>query len=256
MNLSFLIFLFFSITRTLIPQEYRNQIGLTTMFLLWITHILTFFLYGKIMGNWSELLYGVENLPLSLIICITYPVFYFFFLPIAIFRIAIIIGTPHSLWERIFSGTAASITGLQCNDDNLGQIVLRYLYIGIPWFIFAVIYIVLMVLLSPLWLFILSPVGTGMYGICLAVGLSSDDVRATSVTDRVERTYRWGMIVNVFGLCLLGMSVSICYVVLVGGHWWAVLLLVVCVLYFGCAIYPTVNDVFCGAFAVVEDLKP
>jgi hypothetical protein len=226
------------------------------MFLLWLAHIAILCLYGKIMGNWSELLYGVDNLPLSIAICITYPVFYFFFLPLAVFRIVIIVGSPVFLWERMFTGTPASITGLKCREADFGQLFLRYIYIGIPWSCFALLYILLMVALSPLWVFLLSPIGMGMYGVCLAVGLSSDDVRSTSVADRVERTYRWGMIVNVFVLCLLGIAVSICYLALVEVHWWAVLLLVVCLLYFICGVYPTLNDVFCGPFSIVEDLRP
>jgi hypothetical protein len=160
------------------------------------------------------------------------------------------------MWERMFSGTGASIERLRCDEPNFVQAFIRYIYIGIPWFVFAVIDIAVIISLSPLWLLIMSPVGTGMYGPCLAVGLSSPDFRTTSVNDRVERTYRWGMIMNVFVLALLGVLVSVSYVAMVGAHWWAVLLLVVCLLYFICGVYPTAKDAFCGMTPVTVDLQP
>jgi hypothetical protein len=63
------------------------------------------------------------------------------------------------------------------------------------------------------------------------------------------------MIINVFVLDLLGIAVSVFYLILVAIHWWAVLLLAVCILYFLCAFYPTVCDVFCGSFSVIDDLR-
>jgi hypothetical protein len=249
MNLCFLLFVCFSITRTLIPQEPRNSIAVTTIFLLWLVQIATMVLYGRIMTSASELFYGRDNFALSIWLSISYPVFFFFFLPFAIYRIIVFIGTPNKLWERAFGQAIAAAA-----EENAS--CLRYVYVGIPWFIFAAVYILLMVALAPLWYFVLSPLGMGMYSICLAVGLNSDEFRASSINDRVERTYRWGMVINLFVLALLGIAVGSAYVALVASHWWALLLLIVCSLYFLVGIVPTVRDVCLGNFSIVADLQP
>jgi hypothetical protein len=213
-------------------------------------------LYGLIMGNWSELLYGVDNFFLSILICVSYQVFFLFFIPFAIFRIMVIgPGTPVGLWEKMFSGGAGSTENLKCESASAGVYIIRYIYIGVPFFIFALIYILLMVALSPLLYFILSPVGIGMYSVCLAAGLSRDDIRVSNINERVERTYRWGMIINVFVLALLGILVSACYIALVAAHWWAVTLLVFCVLNFLVGVYPTVMAVVRGG-GLCNELQP
>jgi hypothetical protein len=204
-------------------------------------------LYGLVMGNWSELFYGVDNFFLSILLCISYPVFFLFFIPFAIFRIMVMgPGTPVGLWERVFAGSSGSTENLKCEGGSVGLYIVRYIYIGIPFFIFALIYILLMIALSPLWYYIFSPIGIGMYSVCLAVGLSPDDVRASSINERVERTYRWGMIINVFVLALLGILVSACYIGLVAPHWWAVVLLVFSLLNFICGIWPTIQAIMEG----------
>lgn len=251
-NLCFIIFICCSITTDLHPLEPRNSIALTDCFLLYLIDIIILVFYGIIMGSWSELLFGVENVCLSFAIIISYPVFFLMFLPFAIYRVMVRIGTPARLWERVFGGSGLSLENLQCDGGRF--MLIRYIYIGIPFLIVSLVYIGVMVLLSPMWYFLLTPIGMGMYSICFSVGFHTEDVRVSSVNDRVGRTYRWGMFFNVFIVALVQILSCACYMGMVGSHWWAVLSFTMSLVYFVLCAFPTAKSMICGHTPAKYDL--
>ena len=255
MNLCFIIFIAASITTTLHPLEPRNSIPLTSCFLIYLIDIIIMVFYGLIMGNWSEIFYGIDDTGLSIALCISWPVFYLFFLPFAIYRLAGRVGTPTSLWEKMFSGSGASLENLKCDSGSPGRVFLRYIYLGIPFGLFALIYILLMVFFSPLWYFVISPIGMGMYGICLSVSCHSEEIRVTSINDRVGRTYRWGMIFNVFVVGVMEFLCCCCYIGMVGGHWQAIVSLIASLLYIVTCSIPTFASLCCGRGRALDDLR-
>lgn len=248
LNLCFYIFIGLSITTTLHPLEVRNAIAITDCFFIYIIDIIILFVYGKCMGSWSELLYGIEdNLCIVTWVILTYPVFFIFFLPYLMYSLLRRYNAhPSGLWERAFGGSGASLELLNCDGSNGGFAFGRYIYIGIPFFIFAVIYLVLFIAFVPLWYFIFSPFGMTMYSVCLAVCFTPPDAVMTTINDRVDQTYNWGLFLNVFGIDLLAFLSSACYVGLVGSHAHAVILLVVSVIYFAIFSIYSIYRLVCG----------
>ena len=253
MNACFIVFIGCSITLALHPLEARNAIALTCCFLIFVIDAIIVGFYGLIMGNWSELFYGIDSTFLSIALAISWPVFFLFYLPYVIYTLMVRWGSPKAVWEKAFGG-CASIEYLKCGSASGGKVFVRYLYIGIPFGLFALLYIIAMVVLSPLWYFIIAPIGMGMYSICFSISFMSEDVRVTSVNDRVARTYRWGMFFNIIvsGLELL---VSCCYLGLVASHWWAILLLITSGIYFLACIVPTIMWMCCGRSKAIDDLR-
>ena len=254
MNACFIIFIAVSITTTLHPLEPRNSIPLTSCFLIYLIGIGIMTFYGLIMGNWSEIFYGVDDTGLSIALIITWPIFYLLFLPFAVYRLVSRVGSPKGLWEKLFSGTGGSLENLRCEGESGGKLFLRYIYIGIPFGLFALIYIVIMVFFSPLWYFILSPIGMGMYSVCLGISCHSEEVRVTSINDRVDRTFRWGMFFNVFVVAVMEFLCTVCYAGLVGAQWQAIVALLASLLYFLPCSIPTIYWMCCGRNRPTDDL--
>ncbi|KAK8834936.1 hypothetical protein M9Y10_011415 [Tritrichomonas musculus] len=243
----FYIFIGFSITTRLNPQEVRNAIAITDCFFIYIIDCVMLFIYNKCMGSLSELFYGVDNLVLSILLILSYPVFFLFYLPFLMYMfLKYYLATPYDLWERVFGGGSGSLETLKCDRDTGAGVFGRYIYIGIPFFIFAVIYLAIFIALSPLWYFLFTPFGMMMYSICLAVSFNPFEVVVTTINDRVDTTYKWGLFINLFGIDLLAILSSGCYVGLVGPHFWAILLLVVSLLYFACFSVYSIYRLFCS----------
>ncbi|OHT02023.1 hypothetical protein TRFO_30983 [Tritrichomonas foetus] len=248
LNVAFFLFIGFSITPTLIPKEVPNAIALTDCFFIYVIDCIIMFIYGKCMGTWSELFYGVDdNIFLVIILISTFPVFFLFFLPYLMFSLMKnYIGSPYAIWERVFGMGGASLKNLKCDGDAGLAIFGRYIYIGFPFIIFSLVYLIIFLALAPLWYFVFSPFGMTMYSVCLAVSFNSDEVRASTINDRVDQTYRWGMFLNVYGIDLLAFLSSACYVGLYQFDWKSGFLLIVSVLYFAAFSIPSVYKLFCS----------
>lgn len=246
-NLCFLIFIGVSIDVNQWPSWPVNSIPLTLVFLHYLTGIAMLFTYGKtVTDGFYDMFLGTENMCLHITLVLSYPIFFLFRLPVILFRFIVYIGTPCDLWDRIFEGTGGSLDNLRPeNAPNGFDVFVRGIYIGIPFFIFSVIYMGVLIFLSPIWYFIFSPVGLSTYGTCLAVSMQADDSNTTSYNDRVDQSYPWGLFINVFILNLEYMFGAISYIALVGSEWQAVLLLIVTLFYLVCGCYPAIKHAFC-----------
>ena len=248
MNVCFLIFIIVSITTTLSPLDPRNSIPITDCFFIYILDCVFFYMYGKCMGTFTEIFYGVEdNLFLDIILIITYPVFFLFYLPFIMYSMMKRYhASPADVWEKVFGSGGMSLSNLRTDIDSGVSTIGRYIYIGIPFGIFALIYILIFIALTPLWYFVFSPLGMTMYSICLAVSFAFDEYRASTMNDRVDVTYNWGLFLNIYGIALLATISSACYIGLVGPDWHAILLIVVSGLYFGIFCGPAIYFLFCS----------
>ena len=254
LNFCFYLFIGFSITTDLHPQEVRNAIAVTDCFFIYIIDVIIMFFYGKCMGSMSELFYGIDNIILSILLILSYPVFFLFYLPFLMYMfLKYYLATPYDLWEKVFGGGSGSLETLKCDRDSGAGIFGRYIYIGIPFFIFAVIYLGIFIFLSPLWYFIFSPFGMMMYSICLAVSFNPIEVVVTTINDRVSQTYKWGLFFNIYRIDFLALLSSACYLGLVGPHFQAILLLVVSALYFAAFSIYSIYKLFCSDEPLFEN---
>jgi hypothetical protein len=247
MNFCYILFIACSITKDQFPLDPRNSIPITTAFLLFLLDFCMLFIYYLLEGMHHEILFGVNNTPLAAFIFFSWPFSYLILFPFIVYRIMKRIGTPLDFWEYLFRGGTMSTENLRCDrSEGACSMILRYLCIGFPLLIVSIVYVALVTALSPLMYFVVTPLGMGMYSICLVVSFHSAQLKVTSISDRVARTYCWGMLLNVYGGALLGVLVSICYIALVAAHWWAILLLISSGVYFITCCFPAARGIFCS----------
>jgi hypothetical protein len=74
-NFCFILFIALSIDLSETPGHPRNAIALTDCFLLFLLDMLVMIFYGLVMGNWSELFYGVTDPIIAWLVIASWPVF-------------------------------------------------------------------------------------------------------------------------------------------------------------------------------------
>jgi hypothetical protein len=242
-NLSILLFEIGSLDAFTASSDPTNVLGLIGIFFYYIGCLLLFVAYGRSTGGW-DVLFGAKVRVLAGFLVVTYPVFYLFWLPIIIYQLLLYVGTPRSIWEKGFEGTMMSTEWLHPDFCfSRCQRILRFIYIGIPFGIFSLIIIAIIIVLSPLWYFILSPLGFGTLGICLHISLHFPHSTETDLLERIALTYRWGVFVHVWALALPFTIISISHLVVVGVTWFGVMLAIFSLLQFLIDAIPSVMDV-------------
>jgi hypothetical protein len=231
-NLSILLFEIFALSIWVSNSDPSNIIGVVGVFVYYIGCLLLFLAYGHSTGGWGVFL-GLESRILVAALILTYPVFYLFWLPFVIYQLLLTIGTPHAIWERMFAETALS-TELLLPDFNFSGLrrAGRFVYIGIPFFVFSLVIVSFLLLLSPLWYFILSPFGFGTFGICLHLALHFPHSLEMDIIERIGPACKWGVFVHVWTLALPFALLGITHLVFVGVTWFGCLLAIATCLQF------------------------
>lgn len=246
-NLSLLLFLCFSIDLYEPSSAARNVIGIIGLFVYYIGCLLLFFAYGRSTHGLHDLFGRNSNSVIIIILIVTYPIFFLFWLPYLIYQLLLYSGTPKALWEKVFSDTAFSLENLYPELNKNGCVLFgRYIYIGIPFIIFALIYILIIVFFTPVWYYILSPLGLGTFGICLFVSLRFPHSTESDLNERCQRSYRWGVFIHVYTLALPCVLLSSIYLATAGAHWHAIFMLVCTALHFIVDVVPATMGVCRG----------
>lgn len=246
-NLSLLLFMCFSINLYIPSSDARNVLGIISIFVYYLGCLILFFAYGRSTSGLHELFGHNANSCIVIILIITYPIFFLFWLPYLIYQLLLYSGTPKALWEKVFAETAFSLENLYPELNKNGCTLFgRYLYIGIPFFLFALIYVLIIVFFTPVWYYILSPFGLGTFGICLFVSLRFPHSTESDLSERAHRSYRWGVFIHVFTLALPCVLLSCIYLATAGAHWYAILMLVCSGLHFVVDVVPSTIEVCRG----------
>jgi hypothetical protein len=231
-NISILLFEIFSLSIWVSSSDPSNIIGVIGIYFYYLGCLALFVAYGRSTGGWTQM-FGGQVMALVIVLVITYPIFYLFWLPLIIYQLLLYVGTPKSVWERMFSETSMSVELLHpefsySSCQRFGRII----YIGIPFAFFALAFIVFVVVLTPLWYFILSPMGLGTLGICLHISLHFPHTIETDLLERIAKSYDWGVFIHTYALALPFAVIAIAYLVIVGVRWFAVMLAVLTLLHF------------------------
>lgn len=246
-NLSLLLFIIYSIDIYASSSMATNIIGVIAIVLWYLAGLIEFFVYGRITNGWSDLFGGNGNVCMVLTLLVTYPVFYLFWLPLIVYQLLVFSGSPKGLWERIFHDSCMSLDNLIPELNNsTGSLICHYIYIGVPFFIFALIYIAILVFLAPVWYFFLSPLGMGTVGICLHVSLHFPQTRETDLNERIIKSYRLGSFVQCYFQALPLFILGIIYMIFATPAWWAIVLTFFSGLHFLIDFFPTSQMVCCG----------
>lgn len=239
-NLALLLFLIFSIDLYVPASSATNVIGTIGFFVYYLGCFFLFLAYAKSTNGLFDLFGSSFNTFLIIIIIITYPIFFLFWLPYIIYQLLVYAGTPKAIWEKIFAGTFFSLENLYPEFcSNTCQLVGRYIYIGFPFFLFALIYICIIIFLSPLWYYVLSPIGFGTLGICLHVSLRFPHSTEFDLVQRTQKSYTLGIFVHTYAIALPCIILGACYVAFVGSRWHAIFLLVMTCLHFAVDAIPS-----------------
>ena len=242
-NLSLLLFLIFSIDLFIAPSQPRNIIGIIGIYVYYIACLIMFFAYAYSTRGTSELFGSGTNKCLVFALMISYPIFFLFWLPYIMYQLMVYTGSPKLVWEKLFNGSVMSLERL-FPDFNSNKCTLfgRYLYIGIPFFLFSLIYVLILIALSPLWYYLLSPLGLGTFGICLHVSLHFPHSTEIDLHRRMALTYRLGVACYVFAMDIPCIILAGVFIGLVAPEWHAILLLVASLLQFVVSIVPGTKD--------------
>jgi hypothetical protein len=201
--------------------------------------------YGKALGGWREVLGGASACIIVMVI-LTYPIFYLFWLPLVVWRLSTYFGSPKELWERVFQGTAMSLDKLYPEyNPNQCQLFLRYFYIGLPFILCCIIGFAILVGLAPLWYFIFSPFGLGTTGVALHVSMHFPHSTEGDYVERIIMSWHIGGFLHVWLLALPFAILSIVHLCLVKVTWYGVLMAVCSLLHFVVDVFPA-TKAFCN----------
>ena len=249
LNVSVILFIAFAINTSISSSENTNVIAyvcLAVFYCLWGGLL---FLVCYFAGFWDPIIekYGLF---LVLIICIFYPLSLLIALPWTMFQLWRFLGSPVQLWESCFHDSCYSLSRISLIDS--GSVIVcigRAIYIGIPFVIYAFIYILLFFLFFPIYYVLFSPFGFGSSGIVIPIYLS-EQLHGT-FWEKYEDCWYSSYIYMVFGPALCGIVFGIVYICILSATWFAILLIVTAGLYFLLFIYPAFSSFGCNSITQV-----
>jgi hypothetical protein len=237
-NLSILLFEIFAIKVFQASSDPTNVIGVLGLFVYYFGCLVLFVAYGRSTGGWNEL-FGRPAGFLVVTLVITYPIFFLFWLPLVIWQLVMYVGSPKELWQREFQGTVMSIEKLYPDYvNNQCQRYLRFIYIGIPFVLFSIIVIILIIALTPLWYFLFSPLGLGTCGVALHISLHFPHSTEGDFVERIETSARLGIFFHVWLLALPFAVFALVHLIIVGVTWYGILLAICALLQFAVDVGP------------------
>ena len=239
-----MIFWYNSIDTNFIPGDLRNSLPIISIFIFYIVGIFSFHQYYKSEGGPDELFGEFDIWFFVLLIEISYPFFFLFHIPFVIIGILKKYGTPRELWEKAFLSTFMSIDYLSCQETNALSIVGYIIYIGFPYALFSIIYLGILILLTPLWLMMFSPFGFGIFGISSWATITSYKNPSMSLSERVLKVYPWGLLINTFVIYFHSSVFSLIHILNFGRLWYNVPLFLVSTIAFVFDCVPAIKNYF------------
>ncbi|EAY13839.1 hypothetical protein TVAG_043990 [Trichomonas vaginalis G3] len=193
-----LIFICTQIDIDILPTEPINSIPVTMIFFKFLEGMAHFTVYYLGVEG-PEQLFGDRNwLIIVILVIFAYPIYFLFKLPFVVIRIFLRLGSPGAIWERMFSNTGFSLEKLRIDDSNCPLFVFRCIYIGLPFIIFALIYVILIIALSPLWYFIFSCWSMGCFGIAATMAILYTEEDPLTAQDRCLRVHFNNQCIHLF----------------------------------------------------------
>lgn len=245
-SITTIIFIFCSIDIYSGSDKFHNVAGVISIWVYYFYGLFLFIAYSHNTYGMNELFRSSTNTCISVLLIITYPIFFLFWLPVIVVRILCYRTSPKDLWQNLFEGTCWDFYKLAewyfiDTPTKIGRVI----SIGIPYGIYFLIYCLIAIFLTPLWYFITSPIGLGSVGICLHVSVQFPDTLDGDFQDRCARTYRIGFFIETIMHSLLQCIIAILYLVYEGNDWWAILSVIIDgIVFLGCII-PSIYLLFC-----------
>lgn len=233
-NVACLIFIVCAYSTTEAITTVRNSIAIFAIFFYYAHGFIVFLVFGLVTNIWSYFKEQVSGgIILIVLICVFYPVYFLVTLPMTIFYLFRMIGTPWRVWQRMFSNTCMSLSRLNREDSGgCCGLFLKYLGVGFLFVLFFILYVAFFIFMIPVELILLSPVGFGPYGIVVYTALRHLDSFSTFQWERIEESHVWSIFSFVYFVTAPWIAISIAFVVVVTTWWYGILLAVVAVLYF------------------------
>lgn len=241
-NFFLLLFLFVSLDENKFADRPQNAIPITLFFLMYLSGMGMFIAYGMTGKGWYEYFGDDASTPLVALVIFSWPIFFMFKVPIAIIEWLGNGYSPTSLWERVFSGTVMSLENFVCD----GTVFLKIFYIGIPFLVYIILYIAIIIIAFPVLWYFMSPMGMGTFGIAVCISAVNADGTDESPTERAVPSYRWGSFLNVYAVALPVVLCAICHIALEGPQWQAIFSLILHGIMFLIDAIQSVYRLFCS----------
>ena len=229
----------------------RNSIAIFAIFFYYLHGFIVFLVFGLVTDIWNYFKEQVRGgIVLIILISVFYPVYFLVTLPMTIFYLFRLIGTPWRVWERMFSNTCMSFSRFNRADSGgCCGLFLKYLGVGFLFVLFFIIYVALFILFIPVELILLSPVGFGPYGVVLYTSLRHLHSFQMFQWERIEESHKWCIFTFVYFVTAPWIAISISFVVVALLSWYGVMLAVIAVLYFVIFFFPAARNMCCNRWA-------
>ena len=237
-NFGWFLFLGLCYDRTLTISNSRNVIFIIGVILFYITGIPTMSTYFRVVGTWIKEFNG--EFCCITTTCILYPFLYLITTPMTMIHLARIWKVPSLLWD--------SCCCRQCRLEDLHTvhrlgitcISCRHLWVGIPFCLFYLLYVIVGIVVAAVIFIFLNPLGLGPLAVALHIAIRDENGAEENLWDGLSASHYWNC--TMFGLisCLAACVITAAFLAIVGILWFPLFLFVVALLYAVVVMIPSV----------------
>lgn len=249
-DIAFYLFICFAFNLNIELASNRNIIAIVSSLYFYMFCALLFYVFHMTTGKW--IIYRERfGWLCEIVLTIFFPIYFLCTLPITMYYFVKWIGTPADIWEITFGETCMSLTALTYEDaQNHCKLAGRFVYIGLPFGIWFILYLFVAIFISPLIYVLFSPMGFGSFGMVMFYAIREKDSMGYTITELIEYSYNWCLFYTIWCLAFPCILLSMFYMIFVQVlAWHAILLLVLAGLFFLIFFFPGSQIICCDSFA-------
>jgi len=188
--LSILIVLFIvnSFDMSTVEFNRRNQLSVAAFIFYYLGGALLFYAINRQIGGWIKLFSYSGGGFIVFCLVVSFPFYFLLTLPFSVFYFLQYLGSPKTLWEKLFDDTIMSFMNFE-EDQNICSLLTKGLYIGIPYVIFLILYVIVSIILFPVLLLLFSPLIGGPWGISYHFALRNISTIEETMWDNIENSH-------------------------------------------------------------------
>ena len=244
LNLAIILFIIFAFTTTLASSSATNILAIVVLIVFYVANAIIFALFCWSSGIWNWVSKLVMGLFTMICAIVGFPLFYLFSLPYAWFFFVRWIGWPTKCWHFIFGDGCCSLESFGDIKQNAGFSVLKGIYIGIPFLLFCVLWLVFVIICFPLIYALFAPYGFGIFGCSLHYWCLLKCESCETLYQIMNSSFYYSILGSVYALSLPMIVLSIIHIITAGVTWYGIFLLVASMIYFLAFIYFTIAPLF------------
>lgn len=232
-NVFYVLFIAFCFSPTEPMSYIGNILGIVAVIFFYLAGLALFIVFFVLIDEGGEFHHLRFGLALSILMAIGYPLVFLISLPVTIFYLFCFFGSPKAIWEKWFSGKAPSLENLHYDPvHGYCFLALNFIWIGLLFGLFSLLYFLFVICLCPLWFFFFSPFGFGGFGCAIYRAIRHKDGPLEELNSSNETFCIFSIAVTAFAYALPALIFGIVFLVIGGITWFAICLVIFSGLYF------------------------